>query len=136
MRVRLVSIGLVAFAFATGSAFACGDEPPANLVASPATKAALRVAYLRSHTGWQPEHVAGPVRGRTYYGTYGGTEFAVATFVTPASSYPTIFERTPGSNWHAVRDTHGGICTNWVPRELIRVWSLRHWGGSCFVEPS
>ena len=136
MRVRLFSlVGLAAFVLAAGSAFACGDEPPANLVASPDTKASLRTAYLRAHRAWRPSQVAGPVRGATYYGSYGGTEFAVATFVTPAAAFPTIFERTPGGGWHAVRDTHGGICTNWVPLELIRAWSLRHWGGRCFVEP-
>ena len=135
MRVRLVStIGLAIFSLAAGSALGCGDEPPANLVASSATKAGLRSAYLRAHRAWRPEQVAGPVVGTTYYGSYGGTEFAVATFVTPDSVFPTIFERTPGNGWHAVRDTHGGICTNWVPLELIRTWSLRHWGGRCFVE--
>ena len=136
MRLRLISlVGLTAFVLAAGSAFGCGDEPPVNLVASPTTKAGLRAAYLRAHGAWRPEQVGGPVRGATYYGSYAGTEFAVATFVTPDSSLPTVFERTPGSGWHAVRDTHGGICTNWVPVELVRLWSLRHWGGRCFVEP-
>jgi hypothetical protein len=135
MRIRVFSLALFAgLALAASSAFACGDEPPLNLVASPATKTALRTAYLLAHRAVDPKTVSGPVRGATYYGSYAGTEFAVATFVTPGSAYPTIFERSGGQSWHAVHDTHGGVCTNQVPLELIHVWSLRHWGGRCYVE--
>jgi len=64
---------------AAAPVFACGDGPwmGENLVATPGVKAALRSAYVRAHPG---AAVAGPIPGRTYYGSYSGTRYAVATF--------------------------------------------------------
>jgi len=33
-------------------------------------------------------------------------------------------------------ETHGDICTNVVPVDLIVAWSLEHWGGRCYLEPA
>ena len=107
----------------------CGDGwMGTNLVATPAVKAALRSAYLAAHPRTQ---VGAPAAGRTYYGSYSGTRYAVATF----GAYPTIFRTDFRGRWHVRRETHGGICTNIVPIDLIRVWWLHHWGGRCYVEP-
>jgi hypothetical protein len=107
----------------------CGDGwMGVNLVATPAVKAALRSAYLAAYPRAQ---VGAPVAGRTYYGSYSGTRYAVATF----GAQPTIFRTDVHGRWHVRRETHGGICTNVVPIDLIRVWSLQHWNGGCYVEP-
>ena len=107
----------------------CGDGwMGTNLVATPAVKAALRSAYLAAHPRTQ---VGAPAAGRTYYGSYSGTRYAVATF----GAHPTIFRTDFRGRWHVRRETHGGVCTNVVPIDLIRVWSLEHWGGNCYVEP-
>ena len=65
------------------------------------------------------------------YGSYSGTRYAVATF----GAYPTIFRTDQHGRWRVRRETHGGICSNAVPIDLIMVWSLEHWGGRCYVEP-
>ena len=70
--------------------------------------------------------------GRTYYGDYSATRYAVATF----GAYPTIFRADGRGRWHVRRETHGGICATVVPIGLINVWWLDHWGGLCFVEPA
>jgi hypothetical protein len=121
---------LVAAAVAAPVSAGCGDGHwmGVNLVATPRVKAALRAAYLRAHPG---AAVAGPVPGRTYYGSYSGTRYAVATF----GSYPTIFQTDGRNRWRLIRETHGGICTDVVPSELISVWWLERWDGRCFVEP-
>ena len=120
-----------------GPVLACGDGwMGVNLVASPDIKGALRSAYLDGHPGLAGEDVGAPVAGRTYYGSYSGTYYAVATFVVgSASAYPTIFRTDTRGRWHVRRQTHGGVCTDVVPAELIKVWWLEHWRGRCFVEP-
>ena len=130
---------LLALAASAGTAaalaapvLACGDGwMGQNLVATPGVKAALRAAYLEAHPALSEAQVGSPVPGRTYYGSYSGTHYAVATF----GAYPTIFRTDQRGRWHVRRETHGGICTNVVPIDLIRVWSLEHWGGRCYVEP-
>ena len=99
-----------------------------NLVVKPGTKAALRQAYLAAHPRAK---VGDPAPGRTYYGSYSGTRYAVATF----GRYPTIFRTDVHGRWRVRRETHGGICTNVVPIDLVKVWSLEHSGGGCYVEP-
>lgn len=120
----------VASGVLAGPVLACGGGwMGVNLVVKPGTKAALRSAYLAAHPA---AAVGDPVPGRTYYGSYSGTRYAVATF----GGYPTIFRTDQHGRWHVRRETHGGICTNVVPIDLIMVWSLEHWGGRCYVEPA
>jgi hypothetical protein len=124
------AVTLVLACALSGSALACGDGwMGVNLVATPKVKAALRAAYVEAHPR---ARVGGPAPGRTYYGDYSGTRYAVATF----GAYPTIFRTDARGRWHVRRETHGGICTNVVPIDLVMVWSLEHWGGRCFVEPA
>ena len=128
--LRTLGAAAVAAAVLAGPVLACGDGwMGVNLVARPGVKATLRRAYLAAHPG---AAVGDPVPGRTYYGSYSGTRYAVATF----GAYPTIFRTDAHGRWHVRRETHGGICTNVVPLDLIMVWSLEHWGGRCFVEPA
>jgi hypothetical protein len=106
----------------TPPALGCGDSWMAeNLRATPAVKRALRVAYGATHA---------PLAGRTFYGMYSGTWYAVATF----GRTPTVFRTDARARWHVRAETDGRICTNVVPVELIKVWSLRHAGGGCYRE--
>ena len=128
--LTLAAAAVAAGALAGTVRAGCGDGwMGTNLVATPAVKAALRSAYVAAHPG---SRVRAPAAGRTYYGFYSGTLYAVATF----GAYPTIFRTDFHGRWHVRRETHGGICTNVVPIDLIRVWSLEHWGGNCYVEPA
>jgi hypothetical protein len=121
---------LVAAATAAPVSAGCGDGHwmGVNLAATPKVKAALRLAYVRAHPGIA---VGQPAPGRTYYGSYSGTRYAVATF----GAYPTIFQTDARNRWRVIRETRGGICTDVVPSELITAWSFRRWNSRCFVEP-
>jgi hypothetical protein len=111
----------------TPPALACGDSWMAeNLRATPAVKAGLRAAYVAAHPG---AHVGGPAAGRTYYGMYSGTWYAVATF----GPVPTIFRTDARARWHVRAETDGRVCTNVVPVELIKVWSLQRDRGGCYL---
>jgi hypothetical protein len=107
-----------------------------NLTATPGVKAALRSAYLRANPKVDSALIGAPVAGRTYYGSYSGTRYAVATFSAGrAAAYPTIFRTDARGRWHVRRQTHGGVCTDVVPMDLIRAWWLEHWAGRCYVLP-
>jgi hypothetical protein len=136
-RSRAIPAALLAAGAIASPVLACGDEWTAmNLVATPGVKAALRSAYLAAHPGLAPASVGAPVAGRTYYGSYSGARYAVATFaVGGRAAYPTIFRTDRHGAWQVRRQTHGGICTDVVPSELIATWWLEHWRGRCFVEP-
>jgi hypothetical protein len=128
--LRILAAAAVATGVLAGPVLACGGGwMGENLVLNPGTKAALRKAYLVAHPG---ARVGDPAPGRTYYGSYSGTRYAVATF----GAYPTIFRVDEHGRWRVRRETHGGICTSVVPIDLIKVWLLEHWGGRCYVEPA
>jgi hypothetical protein len=123
-----------------GTALACGGDPmPQNLTIRPAVKADLLAAYVRAHPGLDASRIAGPVRGRTYYGSIDGDRYAVVTFTVDAHlRYPAILERHDNrpDQWHVVRETHGGICGRYVPQPLVQAWGLMQWRhGECYVEP-
>lgn len=138
MKARALILASVIAGVVAAPVLACGDDPMSeNLVATPNVKAALRAAYLRAHRELPASRVGAPVAGRTYYGRHAGTLYAVATFaVGTRPTHPTILSTDRRGRWHVRRQTHGGICTDVVPLELIEVWWLEHWGGRCFVEPS
>ncbi|MFL5950922.1 MAG: hypothetical protein ACJ74M_04885 [Gaiellaceae bacterium] len=101
----------------------CGDDSmPENMEVTPALRRALRAAYGATHA---------PLAGRTYYGMYSGTSYAIATF----GSAPTVFRTDARGVWHVRSKTDGRICTDIVPLELIKVWSLQYDRGSCYVLP-
>src|SRR5947208_1752367 len=112
---------------------ACGDGwMGKNLVATPGVKAALRAAYLEAHPALSEAQVGSPVPGCTYYGSYSGTRFAVATF----GAYPTIFKTDRHGCWHVRRETHGAICESYVPLDLlIGHWWLERHDDHCYVLP-
>ena len=113
----------------TPPVLACGDDwMGENMVVTPKVKTGLRAAYRAAHPN---VHVGEPVRGQTYYGMYSGTSYALATF----SSGPTVFRTDARGRWHVRAETDGRICTNVLPRELAKVWSLRHERGRCYALP-
>ena len=65
------------------------------------------------------------------YGMYSGTSYAVATF----GATPTIFRTDGRGRWHVRAETDGRVCATVVPVELLKVWSLRHAAGACYVLP-
>jgi hypothetical protein len=124
--------GVVAAMFAT-PVLACGDGwMGENLVVTPSVKAGLRSAYLAAHPGLAPSRVR-LVSGSTYYGSYSGTRYAVASFTTAA--HPTIFRTDSRGRWHVRQHTRGEICTNVVPTDLVMVWWLEPTKGNCFGVP-
>jgi len=127
----LLATAVAAAAFAT-PVLACGDGwMGENLVVTQNVKAGLRSAYLAAHPSLPPSRVSGPISGRTYYGSYSGTRYAVATF----TRYPTIFRTDSHGRWHVRQQTRGAICTNVVPTDLVMVWALEPTSGRCFVIP-
>jgi hypothetical protein len=136
-RFQTLSLTAVAAAALATPVLACGDGwMGENLVATPTVKAGLRSAYLAAHPTLSATHVSGPVSGRTYYGSYSGTRYALATFsVDTAPAYPTIFRTDQRGRWHVRQQTRGAVCTNVIPTDLIMVWWLEHAKGRCFVEP-
>jgi len=76
-------------------------------------------------------HAGAPQRGRTYYGMYSGTSYAIATF----SAAPSVFRTDVRGRWRVRADTDGRICSDVVPVELLKVWSLQHDRGNCYVLP-
>ena len=137
-RYQALLVSTVAAAALAAPVLACGDGwMGENLVATPTVKAGLRSAYLSAHPGLTASRVGGPVSGRTYYGSYSGTRYALATFsVGSATAYPTIFRTDQRGRWHVRQQTRGAVCANVVPTELIMVWWLEHAKGECFVAPA
>jgi hypothetical protein len=115
-------------------ASACGDGwMGVNLKVTPRVKIALRSALVAARPGAE---VGASAPGGTYYGSYSGTYYAVATFsVDGRAAYPTVFRTDARGRWYVRRQTHGGVCSDVVPVDLIRAWWLQHWGGRCYVLP-
>jgi hypothetical protein len=136
-RFQALSVTAVAAAALATPVLACGDGwMGVNLVATPQVKSSLRTAYLAAHPSLNPSRVGGPVSGLTYYGSYSGTYYALATFkIGSAPAYPTIFQTDMRGRWHIRQQTRGAVCTSVVPTDLIMVWWLEHTKGRCFVEP-
>ncbi|TMK64976.1 MAG: hypothetical protein E6G53_06805 [Actinobacteria bacterium] len=136
--IRSLAVAAVAAGAVAAPVYAgCGDGwMGTNLVATPSVKAALRSAYLAGHPKLAPAEVT-LLPGRTYYGAYSGTRYAVATLaVGSAPASPTIFRTDQRGRWQVRRQTHGAVCTDVVPIDLIRAWWLTHYSGRCYVEPS
>lgn len=129
--MKTLAAGIVAAVAFASPVLACGDEwMGENLVVTPKVKASLRAAYLAAHPTLRRSQVRA-ISGRTYYGSYSGTRYALATFGT----YPTIFRTDSRGRWHVRQQTHGEICTNVVPTDLVMVWWLEETKRGCFVEP-
>lgn len=105
------------------------SAPPAatarNLTATSDMKGAIRAAFITSHNMADGE-VTGPLAGKTYYGSFRGKEWAVATFSTAGTGttdQPEVFNRRPGGTWVDRGDTGGAVCDK-VPRPMLHVWRL------------
>ncbi len=64
-------------------------------------KSALRAAHLALIPLPQRAGVRGPLRGTTYYGSYGAWHYALATFSIPrlgTTDQPEIFSKAPGND--------------------------------------
>jgi hypothetical protein len=99
-----------------------------NLVATAQLKAALRAAHLSLIPKAQRGGVRGPLRGTTYYGSYGPWRYALATFSHPqvgTTDQPEAFSKAPGRNWRDRGDTGGCLSKGVIPLPLLRVWHLR-----------
>lgn len=99
-----------------------------NLAATPKVKAALRAAFIRTHSKLTARFVRGPLRGRTYYGSYQGREYAVAVFSIPrfgTQDQPEVFRRPSAGVWRDLGDTGGDICPPTIPLPLLKVWNFQ-----------
>ena len=100
---------------------------PVNLVATPAVKAALRAAFLKTHSTLALTRVKGPLKGRTYYGRYHAVLYAVATFSIArlgTTDQPELFRRVPPRAWKDLGDTGGEVCPPVIPLPLIKLWGF------------
>jgi len=91
-------------------------------------KAALRAAFIRTHSNLAARSIRGPLRGRTYYGSYQGREYAVAVFSIPrlgTQDQPEVFRRPRGGVWRDLGDTGGDICPPTIPLSLLKVWNFQ-----------
>ena len=140
MRFRLATIAVAAaLTLALGAAWAdaCGGGPsPLNLRAPATLNGALRAVFLKAHPQLSSEQVAGPIPGRTYYGSYGDLH-AVATFqVAGHHAYPSVFWKLGKTPWRFVKDTHGGVGIWQVSPDLLTLWGFTQWRHTDFyVEP-
>jgi hypothetical protein len=124
---RTATVLLAVLALSGAAATAGTDSPrPVNLVATPAVKAQLHSAFLRLHSTIAPRRIRGPLKGRTYYGRYGATKYAVATFSIDGGTddQPEVFRRPAGRGWHDLGDTGGEICPGRIPLPLIKLWQF------------
>jgi hypothetical protein len=99
-----------------------------NLVATAKVKAALRAAHLRTIPVSDRAATRGPLRGSTYYGSYGTRQYALATFSHPrvgTTDQPELFSKAPGRPWRDRGDTGGCLTKGILPLALLRMWHLR-----------
>jgi hypothetical protein len=107
----------------TPPASGCGDAWMAeNLRVTTAVKEQLRRADGATHP---------PLPGHTYYGRYSGVRYAIATF----GVRPTIFRTDAHDRFRVRAQATDTVCSTVVPVELLRAWSLRPAGRSCFALP-
>jgi hypothetical protein len=99
-----------------------------NLAATANVKAALRGTFIRTHSNLTARSIRGPLRGRTYYGSYQGREYAVAVFSIPrlrTQDQPEVFRRPRAGVWRDLGDTGGDICPPTIPLPLLKVWNFQ-----------
>jgi hypothetical protein len=114
--------------FLTAAATTSAAPVPRNLTATASVKAALRAAHLASLQPSQRAGVRGPLKGSTYYGSFGSWRYALATFSHPrvgTTDQPELFSKAPGRAWRDRGDTGGCLGKGIIPRALLRLWQLR-----------
>ena len=101
----LIAVVAVLASVAVPTAWSAGGAR--NLAATPKVKAALRAAFIRTHSNLTARSIRGPLRGRTYYGSYQGREYAVAVFSIPrfgTQDQPEVFRRPSAGVWRDLGD--------------------------------
>jgi hypothetical protein len=136
-RLAVLALCIATAGGAVATATACGGGST-NLRVPAGMRTELRTLFLRAHPGLRAEDVAGPLPGRTYYGTNGDFH-AVATFqVAGHLARPAVFWKLGAvkSTWRFVRDTHGGVRETDVSPDLLLLWGFHQWRhGPYYVEP-
>ena len=121
-----IAVVAVLASVAVPTAWSAGDAR--NLAATAKVKAALRATFIRTHSTLTARSIRGPLRGRTYYGSYQGREYAVAVFSIPrlgTQDQPEVFRRPRAGVWRDLGDTGGDICPPTIPLPLLKVWNLQ-----------
>jgi hypothetical protein len=116
------------------------SSPPkaVNLVATPRVKAMLRAAFILKHHQYSQRRIKGPLKGTTYFGRYGKTEYAFSVFSVPrtgTTDQPELFKRPAHGIFRDLGDTGGEICKRDVPLALIKVWRLKPSSAGCYTAP-
>ena len=127
MRVP-TAIAIVAVLVSVGVPVAWTADGARNLAATLKVKAALRAAFIRTHSNLTAHAIRGPLRGRTYYGSYQRREYAVAVFSIPrlgTQDQPEVFRRPSAGVWRDLGDSGGEICPPTIPLPLLKVWNFQ-----------
>ena len=123
-----LAIAVLALSTAAIAAAAETAPSPRNLVATAAVKAQLREAHAKTVAPADRTRVRGPLQGSTYYGSYGATRYAVATFSHArlgTQDQPELFSKAPGKPWRDRGDTGGCISSKIIPAPLLRLWGFK-----------
>jgi hypothetical protein len=139
MRTR-VAVTLLAGFLGLAVALPALSSPPkaVNLVATPRVKAMLRAAFILKHHQYSQRRIKGPLKGTTYFGRYGKTEYAFSVFSVPrtgTTDQPELFKRPARGIFRDLGDTGGEVCKREVPLALIKVWRLKSSSAGCYVAP-
>jgi hypothetical protein len=122
LALTVLGLSSVAVAVAAPSA-----PSPRNLVATPAVKEQLRATHLATMPAAMRTKVRGPLKGTTYYGSYGAARYAIATFSTEGvgtQDQPELFSKPSGRAWRDRGDTGGCISSRIIPAPLLRLWGF------------
>lgn|SRR3954467_2211389 len=123
---NLIAVVALVASVAVPAAWSAGGAR--NLAATPKVKSALRAAFIQTHSNLTARSIRGPLRGRTYYGSYEHREYAVAVFSIPrlgTQDQPEVFRRPRAGVWRDLGDTGGDICPPTFPLPLLKVWDFR-----------
>jgi hypothetical protein len=108
-------------------AFVPASTVPRNLLATAKVKATLRATHLATLPGTLRPQVRGPLKGTTFYGTYRGSFYAIATFwmsKVGTTDQPELFSRAAHGGWRDRGDTGGCINELIVPPALLSRWGF------------
>ncbi len=101
---------------------------PRNLTASPALKKALFLAHVRGLSPSARSQIHGPAKGRTYYGSVGHHQYAIATFISDkygSQDQPELFARVDHGVWIDRGDTGGCISATVIPSSMLTFWGFK-----------
>ncbi len=124
--LALLALAATVAAALLSSFAATGAAAPAcrNLTVPSGLRAALTHAHARPRDG-----AIG--RGSLYYGSCGGTRYAIASFSKALADQPEKFRKLPGKAWKDMGDGFEDGCSagaRWpIPKPLVQLWgTCRH----------